>query len=129
MAGGRGYDIFPRTGKARALLALAFLAGITMVPGTLLLMGLAHRGLDVTFENRTGVDVTVLVDRQEWGTVGAEESETFTDYDAFWDESRLIEVVDQSGRKLFSMMVTRGDLEVIDYRIVIEEPEPDQLAP
>ena len=100
-----------------------------MVPGTLLLMGLAHQGLHVTFENRTGVDVTVLVDRQEWGTVGAEESETFTDYDAFWDESRLIEVVDQSGRKLFSMMVTRGDLEVIDYRIVIEEPEPDQRAP
>jgi len=48
MPADRGYDIFPRTFKARVLLALAFLGGLGMialslVPAVLLFMGLLER--------------------------------------------------------------------------------------
>lgn len=47
MPKGRGYDIFPRTFKARLLLALAFVGGLTMIGGwvaSLALMGTLFSG-------------------------------------------------------------------------------------
>ncbi len=121
----RDYDIFPRTWKSRVLLAAAFIGGLAIIPGSLVLMGLGHEGIDLTIENHTSDEVTVLVDRRAWGSVAAEGSETFVTYESNWRDPRLIEVVDQSGKELYSASLSRDDLDRMDHRIVIEAPDDD----
>ena len=122
MKGGRQYDIFPRTWKSRALLALAFVATPAVVIGSLLLMGPPADALDITIENRTGGEVSLIVDREAWGTVGSNSSKTFITYRFRWKGHRLVQVVDQTGRMLYSELLGADDLEEMDYRITVEEP-------
>jgi hypothetical protein len=122
MGPARGYDIFPRTFKARVLLALAFVAAIGMVPGTLFLMGLGHQRLDVAVENESGRELTILVDREVWGSVAVDDTLTLDSSEVFWDDARLVEAIDQqTGEEVFSDRVSRADLEEMDFRIVIED--------
>ncbi len=129
MPKGRGYDIFPRTFKARLLLALALLLGypaIILVSIAILLVSVWAFGpidseqegrIDFTVKNETGGELVVLVDREVWGTVG-EDGWRFSTYE--WYGRRLVQVGDGTGRTLFMERLSLDDLERMDYRITIE---------
>ena len=122
MKGGRQYDIFPRTWKSRVLLALALVATPAVVIGSLLLLAPSDDTVDITIENRTGGEVSLIVDREAWGTVGSNSSKTFITYRFRWKGRRLVQVVDQTGRMVYSELLGADDLEGMDYRITVEEP-------
>ncbi len=72
---------------------------------------------DFTVRNRTDGEVTVLLDRIIYGRVGGEER-TLSTYE--WDGRRLVQVVDERGRIIYSERLSKGDLKRMDYHIVIE---------
>jgi hypothetical protein len=122
MPKGRGYDIFPRTFKARLLLAAVLLGGYPgILVGTALTLGpidSEQEGrIDFTVANETGGELVVLVDREVWGTVG-EDGWRFSTYE--WYGRRLVQVGDGTGRILFMEQLSLDDLERMDYRITIE---------
>ncbi len=122
MPKGRSYDIFPRTFKARLLLAAVLLGGYpAIILGTALALGpidSEQEGrIDFTVANETGGELVVLVDREVWGTVG-EDGWRFSTYE--WYGRRLVQVGDGTGRLLFMERLSLDDLERMDYRITIE---------
>ena len=119
--GRRGYDILPRTWKSRALLGLAFAIGLAGVIAGVIAPKLApdthQHSIDFTVENRTGGEVTVLLDRWPWGTVLFEEDE-FTTYG--WEGRQLVQVVDERGLIVYSERLSYGELEDMGFRIVVD---------
>jgi hypothetical protein len=122
MKRGRSYTIFPTTWKSRLLLAVAFIVGLAIIPWGLFVWSLGHPEIDITYENHTSGDITILVDGWVEGRIGPRNSETFTDRRAHWDDVRLIEFVDETGRLLFTATLDIDDLERMGYRVMIEEP-------
>ncbi len=130
MPKGRSYDIFPRTFKARLLLAAVLLGGYpailvgtaAILVGTALTLGpidsVREGRIDFTVANETGGELVVLLDREVWGTVG-EDGWRFSTYE--WYGRRLVQVGDGTGRILFMERLSLDDLERMDYRITIEE--------
>ncbi len=122
MPKGRSYDIFPRTFKARLLLAAGFAGYAAIVLGSLAGLASLHHEqegrIDFTVANETGGELVVLVDREVWGTVG-EDGWRFSTYE--WYGRRLVQVGDGTGRILFMERLSLDDLERMDYRITIEE--------
>ncbi|KKK96022.1 hypothetical protein LCGC14_2666970, partial [marine sediment metagenome] len=51
MATGRGYDIFPRTFKARLLLAAGFAAGLAIMASWVAVLAFGSYGISELFEN------------------------------------------------------------------------------
>jgi hypothetical protein len=128
MPKGRSYDIFPRTFKARLLLAAVLLGGYPAIMlATILTLGTAltlgpidseqEGRIDFTVANETGGELVVLLDREVWGTVG-EDGWRFSTYE--WYGRRLVQVGDGTGRILFMERLSLDDLERMDYRITIE---------
>ncbi len=121
MPKGRDYDIFPRTFKARAAMALAFLGYAAIVLGSLAGLASLHPEqegrIDFTVVNETGGELVVLVDREVWGTVG-EDGWRFSTYE--WYGRRLVQVGDGTGRTLYMERLSLDDLERMDFRITIE---------
>ncbi len=122
MPKGRGYDIFPRTFKARLLLAAVLLGGYPAIMlATILTLGpidSEQEGrIDFTVANETGGELVVLLDREVWGTVG-EDGWRFSTYE--WYGRRLVQVGDGTGRILFRERLSLDDLERMDYRLTIE---------
>ncbi len=122
MPKGRSYDIFPRTFKARLLLAAVLLGGYpAIILGTALALGpidSEQEGrIDFTVANETGGELVVLVDGEVRGTVG-EDGWRFSTYE--WYGRRLVQVGDGTGRLLFMERLSLDDLERMDYRITIE---------
>ncbi len=124
MAEGRGYNIGPQTPLSRAGVALAFVCGLALMAYSFFVVGSGLSGetigdfTDFTVTNRTDGNVTVLLDRIIYGRVSGEER-TFSAYT--WDGRRLVQVVDERGRIIFSERLSKGDLKRMDYRITIEE--------
>ncbi len=124
MAEGRGYNIGPQTPLSRAVVALAVVCGLALMAYSFFVVGRGLSGetigdfTDFTVTNRTDGNVTVLLDRIIYGRVSGEER-TFSAYK--WDGRRLVQVVDERGRIIFSERLSKGDLKRMDYRITIEE--------
>ncbi len=124
MPEGRGYNIGPQTPLSRPGVALAVVCGLAMMAYSFFVVGSGLSGetiggfTDFTVTNRTDGEVTVLLDRIIYGRVGDEER-TLSTYE--WDGRRLVQVVDERGRIIYSERLSKGDLKRMDYRIVIEE--------
>lgn len=136
--GGRGYDIFPRTFKARALLALAFalglgLAGAYLTVWIAVVTGSDLPGLDlfdrmdVTIENRTREPVTVYTNGFERATVEPYEAVTITEFNLSWKWGGDLRI-ETDNEVLFEENLDLDDLEEMDFRIVIEDESSDLPA-
>jgi predicted Zn-dependent protease len=124
MGGTRGYDIFPRTPLARAGVALAFLGGIVMIGGYIVVSLGAFDFFDetkVTVENRTDRMLTIYVSGQSEAVVPAGDTTTFSTPEIVWkfDEAK-VQAVDFNGILVFEEEIDLGELDRRDYRIVIE---------
>ena len=123
MAGGRGYDIFPRTFKARFLLALAFVGGLGLIGGFValsILTGGVLDEIDVTVENRTSRDVTVFVDGRSEAVVPAGDTTTFATPKIVWRFNKArVQAIASNGILVLEEEMDLDDLERHDYRIVI----------
>ena len=123
MPEGRIYNIGPQTPLSRAGVALAVVCGLAMIAYSFFVVGSGLSGetiggfTDFTVTNRTDGEVTVLLDRIIYGRVVGEER-TLSAYG--WDGRRLVQVVDERGRILYSKRLSKGDLKRMDYRITIE---------
>jgi len=123
---GRGYDIFPRTLGARALLALAFVAGLglTAVPVVLFTIA-AFSGLlnetSVVVVNATGSRVTFYVGDIEQATLEPNETYVHKDIRLAWRWDRLV-YAESGGWPIFADQLDEDDLERLDYRIIIQDP-------
>jgi predicted Zn-dependent protease len=101
--------------------ALAVVCGLALMAFSYFVLGSGSSGetigdfTDFTVTNRTDGEVTVLLDRITYGRVGGEER-TFSTYK--WDGRRLVQVVDERGRIIYSERLSKGDLKRMDYRIV-----------
>lgn len=132
MGAGRGYDIFPRTFKARLLLALAFLAGLAII-GSYLAVSLVTFDffdfldeVEVTVENRTDRLLTIYVAGQSEAVVTPGDTTAFTTQKISWKfGGAKVQAVDSNGVVVFEDDLDLGDLERMDYRIVIEPPAED----
>ena len=132
MGAGRGYDIFPRTFKARLLLALAFLAGLA-ITGSYLAVSLVTCDffdfldeVEVTVENRTDRLLTIYVAGQSEAVVTPGDTTAFTTQKISWKfGGAKVQAVDSNGVVVFEDDLDLGDLERMDYRIVIEPPAED----
>ena len=111
----------PRGIRLALLIVGSVALPLILVAFVLFMMGLAHKGFDVTYENRTAGDVTIFVDGEFWASVAANESTTFSPYKFHWDSRRLVEVRDKSGRVLFSDSLSEEDIEQMGHRIVVRE--------
>jgi hypothetical protein len=125
MSRGGERPILPRTWKRRTLLVIALgtamgllAAGITY---TILNNDLVNR-VEVTFENRTSGDVTILVDGEAEAVVAPSETETISELEMYWKLNRFVQAVDSDGAVLFYASLSEGDLQRMDYRVVIERP-------
>jgi hypothetical protein len=125
MMRGRGRGIFPRTWKSRTLFAIVFVTGMGLLVGgitfTILNNDLVNR-VEVTFENRTSEDVTILVDGEAEVVVAPSETETISEFGLFWKLNRLVQAVGSDGTVLFVARLSESDLQRMDYRIVIKGP-------
>jgi predicted Zn-dependent protease len=132
MGAGRGYDIFPRTFKARLLLASAFLAGLAII-GSYLAVSLVTFDffdfldeVEVTVENRTDRLLTIYVAGQSEAVVTPGDTTAFTTQKISWKfGGAKVQAVDSNGVVVFEDDLDLGDLERMDYRIVIEPPAED----
>lgn len=129
MGARRSYDILPRTFKARLLLALAFLGGLTIIAGYLVLFVLSFNYFDifdeveVTVENRTERQLTIYVEGQSEAVVPPGQTTSITTLKIQWRfGGTLVQAVDSDGIIVFQDELDLSDLEDIDYHIVIEAP-------
>ena len=132
MKAGRQYDIFPQTFKARLLLTVAFLGGLTIVGSYFVLSALAigifgdldlFGNVEVTVENRAEQQLTIYVDGQSEAVVPAGQTVGFTTLKLQWRfGGALFQAVDNDGFIVFQGDFDLDDLEDIDYHIVIEAP-------
>ncbi len=105
-----------------ALLIVGSLAlPLLLVAFVLFMMGLAHSGFDITYENHTAGDITIFVDGEFDAFIPASESKTFGVYNFHWRDQNLVEAKDESGRVLFSARLSKDDLATMHYRVVIKE--------
>ena len=117
----RGYKSGPQTPLSGAGVALAVVCGLAIMAYSYFVVGDGLSGetigefTDFTVTNRTDGEVYVLLDHSSYGRVGGEER-TFSTYK--WDGRRLVQVVDERGRIIFSERLSKGDLKRMDYRIV-----------
>jgi predicted Zn-dependent protease len=134
MRGGRAYDIFPRTFKARVLLAAAFVGGLAVTVSGLVFffaigwgVGLAPWSFfdrtEITLENRTPHYVIVYVDGRKEAALEPNETEKIKDFKFLWWSDRLVEAATADGRILYSENLDEDDLEERNHRIVIEAEE------
>ena len=127
MGTGRGYDIFPRTWKSRTLLAMAFAAGLALTAGYLVLFVLSFNYFDffdeveVTVENRTERLLTIYVSGQSEVVATPGDTTTFTTPKIQWRfGGARVQAVDFNGVVVFEDDLDLGDLERMNYRIVIK---------
>ena len=135
MKGGRDYDIFPRTWKVRLLLALAFLVGLAIMASYLVFFALTldisgdldfFGDVEVTVENRTDRLLTIYVAGQSEAVVTPGDTTAFTTQKISWKfGGAKVQAVDSNGVVVFEDDLDLGDLERMDYRIVIEPPAED----
>ena len=124
----RNYDIFPTTWKSRALLALAFVAGLALLGGYFAFFLLAQFGdwwddFEITYVNETETTIAIYVDNDLKMTLGPEEEGSTGDKKFLWKfAKRDIEVRTLSGRLVYAISVDEGDLKEMDYKIVIRSP-------
>ena len=105
-----------------ALLIVGSLAlPLLLVAFVLFMMGLAHSGFDITYENRTAGDITIFVDGELDAFIPANESKTFGVYNFHWRDQNLVEAKDESGMVLFSARLSKEDLATMGYRVVVTE--------
>jgi hypothetical protein len=125
MSRGLERPILPRTWKSRTLLAIAFVTGMGLLAGgiafTILNNDLVNR-IEVKIENRTSGDVTIFVDGEAEAVVAPSETETISELEMFWKLNRFVQAVSSDGSVLFYASLSKGDLQRMDYRIVIEGP-------
>ena len=130
MKGGREYDIFPRTCKSRALLATVFLGGLAIAASHVVFSFFAFDffspldlfdEVEVTIENRTDRQLTMYVNGQSEAVVPAGQTTTITTPKIEWRFSKAkLQAIDFNGVIVFEDDFDTGDLERLDYRIVIE---------
>ena len=135
MKGGRDYDIFPRTWKVRLLLALAFLVGLAITASYLVFFALTldisgdldlFGDVEVTVENRTARPLTIYVAGLSEAVVTPGDTTAFTTQKISWKfGGAKVQAVDSNGVVVFEDDLDLGDLERMDYRIVIEPPAED----
>jgi predicted Zn-dependent protease len=134
MAGGRGYDIFPRTFKARVLLALAFVGGALAISTYLaVVLGAFDFGTfdlfdetQVTVENRTDRMLTIYVAGQSKAVVPAGDTTTFSTQKIVWKFNKAkVQAVDFNGTIVFEEEIDLSELERRGYHIVIEAEAGD----
>jgi hypothetical protein len=111
----------PRGIRLALLVVGAAALPLLLVAFVLFMMGLAHRGFDITYENRTGGDIEIFVDGEFETFIPANESKTFGVYNFHWEGQRLVEAKDRSDRVLFSARLSKEDLATMDYRVVVTE--------
>ena len=129
MGTGRSYDIFPRTTKARLLLAAGFAAGLSILAGYLVVFALFFGSLDifdeveVTVENRTERLLTIYVQGQSEAVAPPGQTTSITTLKIQWRfGGARVQAVDASGVIVFEDDLDLDDLERIGYHIVIEAP-------
>lgn len=129
MPKGRGYDIFPRTWLPRVLLGLAFAAGLAIMAGWVAVIALSFIYFDifdeveVTVENRTERLLTIYVSGQSEAVVPPGQTRSITTLKIQWRfGGALVQAVDDNGVIVFEDDLDLGDLEDVDYHIVIEAP-------
>ena len=130
MKGGRGYDIFPRTWKSRVLLATGLLSGLAIAASYVVFYFVApdffspldlFDDVEVTIENRTDRQLTIYVNGQSEAVVPAGQTTTMTTAKIEWRFSKAkLQAIDFNGVIVFEDDFDTGDLERLDYRIVIE---------
>ena len=128
MKAGRRYDIFPRTFKARLLLALAFLGGLTIVGFSVAYDALTldfklFGDVEVTVENRTERQLTIYVQGRSEAIVPVGETVGITTLKIQWRfGGAIVQAVDSDGIIVFRDDLDLDDLRDIDHHIVIEAP-------
>lgn len=126
------YKIFPETTKARLLVAGAFVAGLLLIAGYAVFWLSFYGGgpfgwlefwdkIEVTYVNETDQTVAVYIDNDVVATVPPGESVTHSYRKVEWWWHRKVVVRDLNGRLIYATELDKGDLEDIDYRIVIQE--------
>ncbi|MCH8346407.1 MAG: hypothetical protein IIC87_05700, partial [Chloroflexi bacterium] len=127
MGTGRSYDIFPRTTKARLLLAAGFAAGLSILAGYLVVFALFFGSLDifdeveVTVENRTERLLTIYVQGQSEAVAPPGQTTSITTLKIQWRfGGALVQAIDFNGVVVFEEDLDLDDLERMGYRIVIE---------
>lgn len=122
------YDILPTTWKARALLALAFVAGLALLGGYFAFVLLVQFGdwwddFEITYVNETETTIAIYVDNDLKMTLGSEEEGSMSDKKFLWKLARRdIEVRTLTGVLVYAISVDEGDLKEMDYKIVIRSP-------
>ncbi len=114
-----GFRRRPSGIKLALMITGGSLAVLALIAFVLIMMG--HSGFDITYENRTPGDITILVDGTLEAFIPANESKTFGVYNIHWREQNLVEATDESGRVLFSARLSKEDLATMDYRVVVTE--------
>ncbi len=123
------YKIFPETTRARVLLGLAFIGGLFVVAGYLVLFFIPSPlgfgdwldEIEVTYVNHTDETIAIYVDNDLDVTVrpGEEVTVDYRKIQWWWDAD--VEVRDLEGRLISAFQYDNDDLERVDYRIVIDD--------
>jgi hypothetical protein len=119
------YKIFPTTGKARVLLALAFALGALIIAGYIAFYVFIAFGdfldqEDVTYVNRTDGTIVIYIDDATELSVPAESSVSESYYKIEWWFDRTVSAEDSEGQIIWAERLDKDDLEDRDWRIVIE---------
>ena len=123
------YKIFPETTKARVLLGVAFAGGLLVAALYLVIFFLPgplgfrdwYDEIEVTYVNETDTTIAVYVNDDLDVTVSPGEELTVGYRKIEWWWSADVEFRDLWGNLISAAKYDEGDLERLDYRIVVDD--------